>query len=59
MWSAADSKSVTCSNVSSTLRRMTGRDDFSDVDFAGSGRFKPQSPLASDEAGVTMDARIG
>lgn len=36
-----------------------GLDDFSDVDFAGSGRFNPQSPLASDEAGVTMDARIG
>ena len=58
-WSPADSKSVTCSNVSCLCTRTTGLDDFFDVDFAGSDRLRPQSPRTSDDFGVTMAARVG
>ena len=48
-----------CSKVSSALILTTGLDDFSHVDLAGRGLFRPQSPLDREDAGVAMDARIG
>lgn len=50
---------MTCSNVSIAFTRTTGVEDFSVVDFAGRGRFNPQSPLARDDAGASMAARMG
>lgn len=50
---------MTCSNVSTALMRTTGWEDLSEVDFDGSGRFRPQSPRAREDAGVTMEARTG
>lgn len=41
------------------MTRTTGREDLADVDFAGSGRLRPQSPLVNDDPGVTTEARIG
>lgn len=41
------------------LTRMMGFEDFCDVDFAGRARFRPQSPLASDDGVVSMDCRTG
>lgn len=59
VWSWADSKSVTCSNVSWAFTLITGLVDFCDVDLEGIGRFKPQSPRFNDVPGVTIAARVG
>lgn len=45
--------------MSCSTTRTTGREDFWDVDFAGSGRLSPQSPLDSEDPGVAIAARVG
>lgn len=56
--SAAESKSVICSSVSTALILKMGVEVFV-VDRRGRARFRPQSPRASDDGGVAIACRTG